>query len=114
MSPILEALPPKLSSTTSNYYNEWLNFLDEDSSITKQRLFNLPELSVYVVESPDGNWVLVNSETTGSGRANVQPEFDIIDYVESPIMPARKQFAVNLIIERIEKGLPSICDEVEL
>jgi len=114
MPPVLEALSPKLSSTTSNYYNEWLNFLDEEAPSIKHRQIDLPELSICVVERPDGNWILVNGETAGSGRATGQLESDIVDDVESPVMPARNQFTINLVIERIEKGRPSICDEVEL
>ena len=34
-----------------------------------------------------------------------------MDDVESPLMAARNQFIINLIIDRIEKGSPSLCDE---
>ncbi len=114
MSPVIEALPPKKTSTASNYYNEWLNFLDEDTPVIQTRQIRFPDLSICIVERPDGNWVLLNGETSGSGRSAEYLESDLVDDVESPIMPAKNQFVVNLIIERIEKGRPSLCDEVDL
>ena len=47
-------------------------------------------------------------------RSAEYTELDVVDDVESPIMPARNQFAVNLIVDSIEKGRPSLSDEVEL
>ncbi len=41
-------------------------------------------------------------------------ELDFIYDIESSVIPARKQFTVNIVIEKIEKGRPSISDEVEL
>ena len=114
MSPILEALPPKKTSTASNYYNEWLNFLDENSPVIQAMQIKFPDLSMCIVERPDGNWVFLNSETSGSERSVEYLESDVVDDMESPIMPAKNQFVVNLIIERIEKGRPSLCDEAEL
>ena len=111
MSPVLEAAPPKSSLTTSHYYNEWLGFLDGAVTM-KNRQVHFPDLSICVVERPDGNWVLVNGETSVSGKSIEQLASDIVDDVESPVMPARNQFAVNLIIERIEKGSPSFWYEV--
>ncbi len=114
MSLVLEALPSKKCSTASSYYNEWLNFLDEDAPVVHAKQIKFPELSMCIVERPDGNWVLLNGETSGSGRLSEHLESDIVDDIESPLMPAKNQFAVNLIIERIEKGRPSICDEAGL
>jgi hypothetical protein len=112
MSPVFEATLPQSSLTTSHYYNEWLGFLDGAVTM-KNRQVHFPDLSICVAERPNGNWVLVNGETSVSGKSIEQLTSDIIDDVESPVMPARNQFTVNLIIERIEKGSPSFCDEVE-
>lgn len=114
MSPVLEAVQRKSSLTSSSYYNDWLSFLDEKSPVIMEKWFRFPDLSTYLVERTDGNWVLVNGGTTGNQKAIGQMESDIVDDIESPIMHAMNQFAVTLIIQRIEKGRPSICDEVGL
>ncbi len=36
---------------------------------------------------------------------------DYIDEIESPVMPPKKEFRVELIIKSIERGKPSICDD---
>lgn len=118
MTPVLEALPPKLNLTTSNYNNDWLSFLDNGTyimNIIKNMKINFPEFSEYVIKHSGESWVLVNSETSRSEvSVSYLDKLDFIYDIESPIMPARKQFTINLVIEKIEKGRPSICDEVEL
>jgi len=111
MTPVFEAVPRKRSLTSSNSCNDWLGFLDEKSPIIIGKCLHFPDLSTYLVGCSDSYWVLINGGTTGSQKAIGQMESDIVDDIESPLMPARNQFAVNLIIERIEKGRPSICDE---
>ena len=116
MSAILEALPPKSTSTTSNYRNEWLDFLDESLSIVQSRHMQFPELSMHNVKGQNGDWALFESNTSVSGKFIEHLEYlesDVVDDMDSPIMPAKNQFTVDLIIERIEKGRPSVCDEVE-
>ena len=117
MSPILEALPPKLNLTTSNYNDDWLNFLDNGTynmNIIKNMQINFPELSKDIIENSDEKWVLINSETSRSEASLQHPEMDLIYDIESSAISVFKQFTVNLIIGKIEKGNPSICDEVEL
>lgn len=113
MSPVLGALPPKLRLTASNYYNEWLNFLDEKPTVIKCQQLNLPELSMCIVGPLDVNWLLVNGETSVSGRSVGHSELDVVDDIEGLLLPPKNQFAINLFIERIERGRPSLCDEVE-
>ena len=112
MSPVLEAAPPKASQTTSNYYNEWLGFLD-GVIVTRNRQVHFPDLSMLIIERPDGNWFLVNGDTSTSGKSVKQFSSDMMDDINSPVMPARNQFIVSIIIDRIERGNPSFCDEVE-
>ncbi len=114
MSPVLEAMPPKKTSTSSSYYNEWLNFLDEDAFVIETKQTKFPDLSEYIIERPDSSWTLIDSETSGSEKSVGQLESDVVDDVESPRMYAKNEFVVNLIIERIERGSPSLCDEEEL
>jgi len=114
MSPVLEAIARKRSLTSSNSYNDWLNFLDEKSPIIIEQWFRFPDLSTYLVERADGNWVITNSGTIASQRSILQMESDIVDDIDSPLMPAKNQFAINLVIERVERGKPSSCDEVGL
>ncbi len=117
MSPILEALPPKLNLTTSNHNDDWLNFLDNGTNtmnIIKNMQLNFPELSNNIIEHSDEKWILINGETSKSEVFLGHPEMDLIYDIESLSIPAPKQFAVNLLIGKIEKGHPSICDEVEL
>lgn len=113
MSPVLEALPPKKSSTVSSYYNEWLTFLDEGAPVIQDRQIKFPDLSMCIVERPDGNWVLINGETSGSGRSIGRLETDIVDDIESSIMPPKRKFRIRVKVKSIKKGRPSICDEVE-
>ena len=111
MSPVLEAAPPQASLTTSHYYNEWLGFLDGTIAITNRQI-HFPDLSISIVERPDGNWVLVNDDTSTSWKSKPFSS-DMVDDVDSPAMPARNQFIISLIVDRIERGKPSFCDEVE-
>jgi len=117
MIPIIEVSRPKLNLTTSNYNNDWLDFLDNGTCIMntiKNMQLSFPEVSKDMIEYSDEQWVLINGETTGSEVSVKHPEMDFNYDIESPIISARKKFTVNLIIEKIEKGRPSICDEVEL
>jgi hypothetical protein len=62
---------------------------------------------------------------TGNGGANMQKQArqnsgkskpfssDIVDDIDSLAMPARDQFIISLIVDRIERGEPSFCDDVE-
>ena len=113
MSPVLEASFPKTNLTTSNYYNEWLNFLDEDTSFIKNKQISFPDLSMYIVETPEGNWVLVNGETSGSEMSIGKMELDLVDNIDSPLMPPKRKFKIHVRVRSIKKGRPSICDEVE-
>lgn len=113
MSPVLEASSPKTSLTTSSYYNEWLSFLDEKPHPINYQEINLQDLSRFIVERPDGNWVLVNGETAGSGRPITRPESNIVDDIASPIMHPRRKIRIYVRVTSIKKGRPSICDEVE-
>lgn len=112
MSPVLEATIPQANLTTSHYYNEWLGFLDGNIAIANRQI-HFPDLSGSIVERPDGNWVLVNGDTSTSGKSIKPFSSDIVDDVDSPVMPARNQFIVSLIVDRIERGKPSFCDEAE-
>lgn len=115
MPPVLEALPSKKIPTASNYYNEWLtsSFNEDAPVIQVDRQIKFPELSMCIVERPDGNWVLINGETSGSGRSVEHLELDIVDDIESPIMPPKRKFRISVRVKSIKKGRPSICDEVE-
>jgi len=115
MSPVLEASFPKTNLTTSNYYkdDELLNFLDEDDFIIRDRQMKFPDLSMCIVETPEGNWVLVNEGTSGSEMSIGKMELDLVDNIDSPLMPPKRKFKIHVRVRSIKKGRPSICDEVE-
>lgn len=46
-------------------------------------------------------------------ESNVMNEV-LDDYIESPVMPPKKEFSVTLIVKSIERGRPSICDDLEM
>jgi len=117
MSSIIQAIPPKVNLTTSTLHDDWLSFLDENGSIIKiikKMQINFPKLSTYIIELPVESWKLSNIDTTKNEITIVYPELDIFYEISSPIMPPVDQFTVNIIVDKIEDGLPSICDEVEL
>ena len=113
MSPILKAGLPKKSPTCLDQDDDWLNFLDEKYLIVEAKKYIFPKLAIDLVEGIDGNWSLENDETGRNVKSFYQLEPDIVDDIDSPVMPPKNQFTINLIVKKIERGRPSICDEIE-
>jgi hypothetical protein len=114
MTYLTQAFSPQLNLTTSTLQDDWLNFLDENGSIIKiikkmQIIF--PKLSKGKEEL---SWKLYSIDTTKNESTITYPGLDIIYEISSPAMPPLEQFTINIIVDEIEEGLPSICDEIEL
>jgi len=41
------------------------------------------------------------------------PQVDFIDEIDGPLMPPKREFKVMLHIKSINKGRPSICNDIE-
>ncbi|MHB8278674.1 MAG: hypothetical protein ACYDIA_13610 [Candidatus Humimicrobiaceae bacterium] len=117
MSHVLEALQPNLNLTTSNLHDDWLSFLDDNGDTMKtikKMKINLPKFSLDTIGYYIENWKLGNTDTAINETAIIYQDPDIFYEITSPVMPPINQLVVNIIVDKIEKGYPSICDEVEL
>jgi hypothetical protein len=46
--------------------------------------------------------------------ANLSLYEDYIEEFDAPLMPPKKEFRIKLIVKSIERGKPSICDDLEI
>lgn len=112
MSPIIEATLPRRNVSESNYYNEWEDFMDENLEFLKDLNNHLLKLLKDTKEYPAESNILSGNETTRNEIPIFQSNLEYFLEVSSPLMPPKKEYTVDLIIEKIEKGTPSICDEI--
>ncbi len=112
MSPVLEVTLPRRNVSTSNYYNEWEGFIDEDLEFFKALNDKFFKLLKDTKEYPAVSNILSGNETTRNEIPIFQSNLEYFLEVSSPLMPPKKEYIVDLIIEKIEKGKPSICDEI--
>lgn len=60
-------------------------------------------------------WSYEKNDTAELISSNNLVAFDsYIGEIESPVMPPKKEFRVELIVRSIERGKPSICDDFEI
>lgn len=70
------------------------------------------KLSSFFIDEP---WSYEKNDTAEAiPSTNLLVFDDYIDEIESPVMPPKKEFRVELIIRSIERGKPSICDDYEI
>ena len=109
---------PVLLQDTITKKSPTSSFSDEDlfvglSECTKPILpeqFQLPDCNIT-------NGMEYSSDKTGTasyGEPKQYRTLEIIEEIESPLIPPNKKFQVKLIIKNIRKGKPSVCDEIEL
>ena len=70
------------------------------------------ELSSFISDEP---WSYEKDDTAKAIlSSNLRVFDDYIDVVESPVMPPKKEFPVELIVRSIERGKPFVCEDFEV
>ncbi len=116
MEKVIEALPARLNVSTSNYYNEWLGFLEEYiiplNLITDYKRINFTDELIRILEMSTGIQIMDIDETSKSEIYSSEQNIIINHEIPSPLMPPNKSINIKVIVKNIEKGIPSICDEI--
>lgn len=99
----------RIWSVLSEYENEEnrKSVYHQEKLLMKELVSRKYQFDFYIIEKNKADEIL----SSGAILIFDRHDQDTIDDVESPLMPARNQFIINLIIDRIEKGSPSLCDE---
>ena len=82
------------------------------TTILREKLGFIAELLPFLSDEP---WSYEKDDTAKAiPSPNLLVFDDYIDVIESPVMPPKKEFRVELIVRSIERGKPSICDDFEI
>lgn len=101
-------------TSTSLYADEdWYNSLIERGELIPLEPFHLPDCDT-INGIDEWGWSSDKIETASVGETQYSKTFEIIEETEGPLIPPNKKFQVKLIIKKIRKGKPSVCDEIEL
>lgn len=114
MSPVLEAKLPKNAITSSREEKDWYSYFDGGEPLTVGKLFQLPEFNAFLIEGNKWKWFPQKAGTARPDEARYLKEIDLIDIIDSPLLPAKNKFSVTLSIGIIKKGRPSVSDDVEI
>lgn len=116
METVIEAFSAKNNASTPNYNYEWLGYQDEDiipiTLVKKNEIKNFTNALIRIFNKPIFNKIIDIDITSKSEVSNLESNTIIGQELISPLMPPKKVIDIEVVIESIEKGTPSIFDEI--
>ncbi len=101
------------SGTNSFYYNQDVSeYVERGMLCPVDRVFNLPDCKM-IRSDWDERSFFPKVETSGTAETRHIKYLDVFEDVEGFALPPKNRFRVTLDIKSINKGRPSICDEIE-
>jgi len=112
MPTLLPAIISEKSSTSSHSDEDWYSGLFEGGGLIQLGQFHLPDCDT-INGIVGWRWSPDKIETASVGETKYPKSLEIIEEIESPLIPPNKKFQVKLLIKTVRKGKPSVCDEIE-
>lgn len=112
METVIEAFPAKHNISTSNYNYEYFGYLDENIVPLEDEKKYLIDALIRIFNKPVFNKIIDIDITAKSEESYFERNMISGHEISSPLMSPKKIIDIEVIIESIEKGAPSICDEI--